>query len=325
MLAFAIRRLFEAAFVMVTVALIAFVVFRFVGDPINQIVGQDTSIEDRLKLREELGLNDPIPVQFARFLANAARFDFGISYQMKQPVTAIIAERFPATLELALAAAIFAVALGIPMGVYTGIHRDSWLSKIFLTVSLIGVSLPTFLIGILLIYIFSVWLGVLPSFGRGEVIKIGFWRTGLFTTSGLKALIMPAITLGLFQMTLVTRLVRSEMLEVLRTDYIKFARARGLPERAINFGHALKNTLVPVITVIGLQLGAVIAFAIITETVFQWPGMGLMFIQAVQNADIPVMAAYLLLVAFMFVVINFVVDLVYVRVDPRIRILGRPT
>jgi peptide/nickel transport system permease protein len=325
MLAFAIRRLFEAAFVMVTVALIAFVVFRFVGDPINQIVGQDTSVEDRLKLREELGLNDPIPVQFARFLANAARFDFGISYQMKQPVTAIIAERFPATLELALAAAIFAIALGIPMGVYTGIHRDSWLSKIFLTVSLIGVSLPTFLIGILLIYIFSVWLGVLPSFGRGEVVKIGFWRTGLFTASGLKALIMPAITLGLFQMTLVTRLVRSEMLEVLRTDYIKFARARGLPERAINFGHALKNTLVPVITVIGLQLGAVIAFAIITETVFQWPGMGLMFIQAVQNADIPVMAAYLLLVAFLFVFINFVVDLVYVRVDPRIRILGRPT
>jgi len=325
MLAFAIRRLFEAAFVMVTVALIAFVVFRFVGDPINQIVGQDTSIEDRLKLREELGLNDPIPVQFARFLANAARFDFGISYQMKQPVTAIIAERFPATLELALAAAIFAVGLGIPMGVYTGINRDSWLSKIFLTVSLIGVSLPTFLIGILLIYVFSVWLGVLPSFGRGDVVRIGVWRTGLLTTSGLKALIMPAVTLGLFQMTLVTRLVRSEMLEVLRTDYIKFARARGLPERAINFGHALKNTLVPVITVIGLQLGAVIAFAIITETVFQWPGMGLMFIQAVQNADIPVMAAYLLLVAFLFVFINFVVDLVYVRVDPRIRILGRPT
>jgi peptide/nickel transport system permease protein len=325
MLAFAIRRLFEAAFVMVTVALIAFVVFRFVGDPINQIVGQDTSIEDRLKLREELGLNDPIPVQFGRFLANALRFDFGISYQMKQPVTAIIAERLPATLELALAAALFAVALGIPMGVYTGIHRDSWLSKIFLTLSLIGVSLPTFLIGILLIYVFSVWLGLLPSFGRGEVVRIGFWRTGLLTASGLKALIMPAVTLGLFQMTLVTRLVRSEMLEVLRTDYIKFARARGLPERAINFGHALKNTLVPVITVIGLQLGAVIAFAIITETVFQWPGMGLMFIQAVQNADIPVMAAYLMLVAFLFVFINFVVDLVYVRVDPRIRILGRPT
>ena len=242
---------------------------------------------------------------------------------MKQPVTAIIRDRFPATLELALTAALFAVALGIPMGVYTGIHRDSWLSKIFLTVSLIGVSLPTFLIGILLIYVFAVWLGVLPSFGRGEVVRVGFWSTGLLTVSGLKALILPAVTLGLFQMTLVTRLVRSEMLEVLRTDYIKFARARGLPERTINFGHALKNTLVPVITVIGLQLGAIIAFAIITETVFQWPGMGLMFIQAVQNADIPVMSAYLMLVAFLFVFINFVVDLIYVRVDPRIRIFGR--
>jgi peptide/nickel transport system permease protein len=323
MLAFAIRRLFEAAIVMVTVALIAFTLFRFVGDPVNQMVGQDTSLEDRLRLREELGLNDPIPVQFARFLTSAAQFDFGISYQMKQPVTAVIRDRFPATLELALTAALFAVALGIPMGVYTGIHRDSWLSKIFLTVSLIGVSLPTFLIGILLIYVFAVWLGVLPSFGRGEVVRVGFWSTGLLTVSGLKALILPAVTLGLFQMTLVTRLVRSEMLEVLRTDYIKFARARGLPERTINFGHALKNTLVPVITVIGLQLGAIIAFAIITETVFQWPGMGLMFIQAVQNADIPVMSAYLMLVAFLFVFINFVVDLIYVRVDPRIRIFGR--
>jgi len=323
MLAFAIRRLFEAAIVMVTVALIAFTLFRFVGDPVNQMVGQDTSLEDRLRLREELGLNDPIPVQFARFLTSAAQFDFGISYQMKQPVTAIIRDRFPATLELALTAALFAVALGIPMGVYTGIHRDSWLSKIFLTVSLIGVSLPTFLIGILLIYVFAVWLGVLPSFGRGEGVRVGFWSTGLLTVSGLKALILPAVTLGLFQMTLVTRLVRSEMLEVLRTDYIKFARARGLPERTINFGHALKNTLVPVITVIGLQLGAIIAFAIITETVFQWPGMGLMFIQAVQNADIPVMSAYLMLVAFLFVFINFVVDLIYVRVDPRIRIFGR--
>ena len=323
MLAFTIRRLFEAAIVMLTVALLAFVLFRFVGDPINQMVGQDTSLEDRLRLREELGLNDPVAVQFARFVAGAMRFDFGISYQMKQPVTAIISERAPATIELALVAALFAVSLGIPMGVYTGIHRDSWLSKVFLSVSLIGVSLPTFLIGIFLIYVFAVKLGVLPSFGRGEVVRLGFWQTGLLTASGLKALILPAITLGLFQMTLVTRLVRAEMLEVLRTDYIKFARARGLTRRTVNFGHALKNTLVPVITVIGLQLGAVIAFAIITETVFQWPGMGLMFIQAVQNADIPVMAAYLMLVAFLFVLINFLVDLVYVRVDPRIRIYGR--
>src|SRR5262245_31451185 len=323
MLAFAIRRLIEALMVMLTVALLAFVLFRYVGDPINQMVGQDTSLEDRLKLRQELGLDDPVLVQFARFIANAATLNFGISYQMKQPVISIISDRLPATIELALAAALIAVALGIPMGVYTGIHRDSWLSKVFLTVSLVGISLPTFLIGILLIYVFSVWLHLLPTFGRGEVVSIGFWRTGLLTVSGLKALILPAITLGLFQMTLVTRLVRAEMLEVLRTDYIKFARARGLSERAINFGHALKNTLVPVITVIGLQLGSIIAFAIITETVFQWPGMGLMFIQAVQHADIPVMAAYLMLVAFLFVLINFLVDLVYVRIDPRIRILGR--
>jgi peptide/nickel transport system permease protein len=323
MLAFAIRRLIEALVVMLTVALLAFLLFRYVGDPVNQMVGQDTSLEDRLKLRQDLGLDDPVLVQLARFIVNAARLDFGISYQMKQPVISIIADRFPATIELALAAALLAAALGIPMGVYTGIHRDSWLSKLFLTVSLVGVSLPTFLIGILLIYVFSVWLHLLPSFGRGEVVSVGFWRTGLLTLSGLKALVLPAITLGLFQMTLVTRLVRAEMLEVLRTDYIKFARARGLSERSINFGHALKNTLVPVITVIGLQLGSIIAFAIITETVFQWPGMGLMFIQAVQHADIPVMAAYLLLAAFLFVLINLIVDLVYVRIDPRIRISGR--
>jgi peptide/nickel transport system permease protein len=323
MLAFAIRRLIEALVVMLTVALLAFLLFRYVGDPVNQMVGQDTSLEDRLKLRQDLGLDDPVLVQLARFIVNAARLDFGISYQMKQPVISIIADRFPATIELALAAALLAAALGIPMGVYTGIHRDSWLSKLFLAVSLVGVSLPTFLIGILLIYVFSVWLHLLPSFGRGEVVSVGFWRTGLLTLSGLKALVLPAITLGLFQMTLVTRLVRAEMLEVLRTDYIKFARARGLSERSINFGHALKNTLVPVITVIGLQLGSIIAFAIITETVFQWPGMGLMFIQAVQHADIPVMAAYLLLAAFLFVLINLIVDLVYVRIDPRIRISGR--
>ncbi|MFM9847302.1 MAG: ABC transporter permease [Hyphomicrobiaceae bacterium] len=323
MLAFAIRRLLEAAMVMVAVALLAFVLFRFVGDPVNQMVGQDTSLEDRLQLRKDLGLDDPIAVQFGRFIWSAMKFDFGISYQVKQPVTTIIADRFPATLELALTAAAFAILLGIPMGVYTGIHRDSWLSKLFLSISLVGISLPTFLIGILLIYVFAVNLGVLPSFGRGEVVRLGRWTTGFLTLSGLKALILPSITLGLFQMTLITRLVRSQMLEVLRTDYIKFARARGLSDKAVNFGHALKNTLIPVITIIGLQLGAIIAFAIITETVFQWPGMGLLFIQSVQNADIPVMSAYLLLVAFLFVLINFIVDLLYVWVDPRIRIHGR--
>jgi peptide/nickel transport system permease protein len=323
MLAFAIRRLFEALIVMITVALLAFIIFRFVGDPVNQMVGQDTTLEDRARLREELGLNKPIIVQFGSFIGRAATFDFGISYQVKQPVTKLISERFPATLELAIMASLFALLIGIPMGVYTGIHRDTFITKTFLTLSLVGISLPTFLIGILLIYLFAVTLGWLPSFGRGDTTTIGGWRTGFLTKSGLKALILPSITLGLFQMTLVTRLVRSQMMEVLRTDYIKFARARGLTDRAVNFGHALKNTLIPVITIIGLQLGAIIAFAIITETVFQWPGMGLLFIQSVQNADIPVMSAYLLLVAFLFVSINFIVDMLYVWVDPRIRIGGR--
>lgn len=325
MLAYTIRRIFEALIVMVTVAALAFVLFRFVGDPVNQIVGQDATLADREAVRKQLGLDDPMPVQFGRFLWSAAHFDFGTSYQVKMPVSTVFAARFPATFELALTAAMFATLLGIPMGVYTGIHRDSWLSKTFLTASLVGISLPTFLIGILLIWIFSTVLHLLPSFGRGEVIDLGFWKTGFLTRDGWAHLILPSITLGLFQLTLITRLVRSQMLEVLRADYIKFARARGLTDRAVNFGHALKNTLIPVITVIGLQVGAIIAFALITEYVFQWPGMGLLFLQSVQNADIPVMSAYLFLVAFMFVAINFIVDLLYVVVDPRIRIIGSST
>jgi len=323
MLAFIIRRLFQAIVVMLTVSLIAFTLFRFVGDPINQMVGIETSAEERAALRQQLGLNDPVLIQFARFVKNAAQLDFGSSYQFKTPVIALIADRFPATMELALASALFALLVGIPMGVYTAIHRRSVLSNVFLTVSLVGISLPTFLIGILLIFLFPVTLGVLPSFGRGDVVNIGFWKTGLLTASGLKALILPAITLGLFQMTLIMRLVRGEMLEVLRADYIKFARARGLTERAINFHHALKNTLVPVMTITCLQLGSIIAFALITESVFQWPGMGLLFLQAVQNVDIPIMAAYLLLVAFIFVTINLIVDLLYAVVDPRIRLDAR--
>ena len=319
MLTFIARRLLQSLVVMLVVALLAFVMFRYVGDPINQMVGIETTPEQREALRQELGLADPIMVQFWRFVSNAAQFEFGSSYQFKQPVAGLMAKRLPATLELSFVSVLLALFIGIPMGIYTGLNRDSWISKIFLTVSLVGISLPTFLIGIMLIYIFAVSLQVLPSFGRGEVVQIGFWSTGLLTATGLKALIMPSITLGLFQMTLIMRLVRAEMLEVMRTDYIRFARARGLSNYAINFGHALKNTLVPVITVTGLQLGAIIAFAIITETVFQWPGMGLMFLQAVQNVDIPIMAAYLLLIAFLFVVINLVVDILYFIVDPRLR------
>jgi peptide/nickel transport system permease protein len=305
---------------MLAVAFISFALFRYIGDPVLIMLGQDFTREQYEMLVRDLGLDQPFYVQFAKFVVSAVQGEFGISYRLARPVAQLIAERLPATLELSMMAALLALTIGVPMGVYTGLRRDSWLSRFFLTISLVGVSLPTFLIGILLILVFAVQLGVLPSFGRGDVVKFGSWSTGFLTTSGLKALVLPAVTLCLFQLTLIMRLVRSEMLEVLRTDYIKFARARGLQNRAINFGHALKNTLVPVITITGLQIGGIIAFAIVTETVFQWPGMGLLFIQSVNNADVPVMAAYLLLVGFFFVVINLVVDLLYYVVDPRLRI-----
>jgi peptide/nickel transport system permease protein len=305
---------------MLAVGLIAFSLFRFVGDPVLFMLGQEATPDDRARITQMLGLDKPFYVQYAQFVNRALHGEFGLSLRQAQPVSRLIAERLPATLELSAVAALFALVGGVSMGVYTALRRNSWLSQFLLAVSLVGVSLPTFLIGILLILIFAVLLGWLPSFGRGETVALGWWTTGLLTPSGLKSLILPAITLGLFQMTLIQRLVRSEMLEVLRTDYIRFARARGLPDRAVHFGHALKNTLVPVITITGLQLGAIIAFAIITETVFQWPGMGLLFIQAVGFADIPVMAAYLCLIALFFVIINLVVDLLYYAVDPRLRI-----
>ncbi len=322
MIAFILRRLAQAVGVLLAVGFIAFSLFTYIGDPINAMVGQDTSMEDREELRRKLGLNDSPPLQFARFIGNAASGRFGLSYRTSDPVGRLILERLPATLELSLCAAIFAVGLGVPLGVYTGLYPRHWTSRALQAVSLVGISLPTFLIGIMLILLFAVILNVLPSFGRGDTVKFGWWTSGFFTWSGLKALILPSITLGLFQLTLIMRLVRSEMLEVMRTDYIKFARARGLSNRAINFGHALKNTLVPVITITGLQLGAIIAFAIVTETVFAWPGMGQLFVQSVQFGDIPVMAAYLLLVSFFFVVINMIVDLLYFVVDPRLRGMG---
>ena len=320
MVAFVLRRLAQALLVMLAVGLIAFALFRFVGDPVVFMLGQDATPEQRAQISRELGLDRPFYVQYTAFVKRAAQGEFGFSLRQLRPVSTLIIERLPATLELSLAAALLAVAAGIPMGVYTALRRGSWLAQVLLAVSLAGVSLPTFLIGILLILVFAVNLGWLPSFGRGETVMIGWWASGLFTASGLKALVLPAITLGLFQMTLIMRLVRAEMLEVLRTDYIKFARARGLSNRSLYFGHALKNTLVPVITITGLQLGSIIAFAIITETVFQWPGMGLLFIQSVMFADVPVMAAYLCLIALFFVIINLVVDLLYYAVDPRLRL-----
>ncbi|HBH37891.1 MAG TPA: ABC transporter permease [Curvibacter sp.] len=320
MFAFIVRRLAQAVLVMVTVAFVAFLLFQYVGDPVVFILGQDATAEQVTAIRAELGLDRPFFVQFWHFLVHAAQGEFGMSLRQGVKVSQLIAERFPATLELALVAALLATALGIPMGVYAALRRGSFLSQVFMTVSLLGVSLPTFLIGILLILVFSVTLGWFPSFGRGEVVQLGGWSTGLLTLKGWHHLVLPALTLAIFQLTLIMRLVRAEMLEVLRTDYIKFARARGLSDRAVHFGHALRNTLVPVLTITGLQLGGLIAFAIITETVFQWPGMGLLFIQAVSFADIPVMAAYLCLIALIFVVINLIVDLLYFVVDPRLRV-----
>jgi peptide/nickel transport system permease protein len=318
MLSFLIRRLGQSLLVMLAVALLAFSMFRFVGDPVTNMLSQDASVEEREQLRDSLGLSDPLYVQFSTFVVQAAQGDFGISYRNQRPVSDLIAERMPATLELVAVAFLISLLVGVPMGVYSALKPHSWLSHVFQTLSLIGISLPTFVTGILLILTFSVTLNWLPSFGRGEVVQIGGWSTGLLTLSGLKSLILPGIMLGLFQVTLIMRLVRAEMMEVLRTDYIRFARARGLSNRAINFGHALKNTLMPVITIIGLQLGAMIAFAIITETVFQWPGMGFLFIQAVSFVDIPVMSAYLLLVSLIFVVINMIVDMLYFMLDPRL-------
>ncbi|MSP88958.1 MAG: ABC transporter permease [Alphaproteobacteria bacterium] len=320
MLAFIVRRLLQSIAVLLAVGFIAFSMFQFAGDPVNNMVGQDANAETRALLRERLGLDQPFPIQFVRFIGNMLQGEFGVSYRLGMKVEQILVQRVPATLELVLIAALLALSVGVPLGVYTGLHRHGALSRVMLTVSLIGISLPTFLIGILLILVFAVWLGWLPSFGRGKVVALGWWTTGLTSWDGFRALILPAVTLSLFQMTLILRLVRSEMLEVLRTDYIKFARARGLTSRSINFGHALKNTMVPVITITGLQIGALIAFAIITETVFQWPGMGLLFLQAIQFVDIPVMSTYLVLVSLMFVIINLTVDLLYYAVDPRLRI-----
>jgi ABC-type dipeptide/oligopeptide/nickel transport systems, permease components len=319
MVAYILRSTAQAILVLLAVGLIAFSMFRFVGDPIANMVGQEASQADRRELAERLGLNDPVLVQFGRFVRDVAQGEFGVSYRHGRKVSDLLMERLPATVELAVLSALLAVVVGTILGVYTAIRRDRWLSHLIMTTSLVGVSLPTFLIGIGLIYLFAVELRWLPSFGRGQTVKIGWWTTGLLTESGRKSLIMPVVTLAFYQLTLIMRLVRAQMLETLRTDYIKFARARGLPERRIHFKHALRNTLIPVVTIAGLQLGSVIAFAIVTESVFQWPGLGALFVQAVQFVDIPVMATYLLFVAVVFVVVNFIVDLLYFVLDPRLR------
>lgn len=320
MLTFLLRRLIQSGIVLLAVALLSFVMFRYLGDPVAQLVSEDTSLADRAALRETMGLNDPIILQFFHFIGRIVQGNFGLSYQMGQPVASLLADRLPASIELSIIAFSISLLLGIPMGVYAGLKPDSWGARLILIVSLIGISLPTFFIGIMLILFFGVELGLMPTFGRGDTVNLGVWTTGLLTTSGWHSIVLPAFTLGLFQLTFIMRLVRAEMLEVLRADFIKFARARGIDDKRIHFGHALKNTMVPVMTIAGLQLGSIIAFGIITESVFQWPGIGLLFLQAISTVDIPIMSTYLLLVAVIFVTINLIVDLLYYVVDPRLRV-----
>ena len=321
MLRFLSTRLWNGLLVMLGVSFVSFLLFSHIGDPVNNLLGERATVEQREAMRAALGLDRSLPDRFVRYLWLAVQGEFGISYRNLEPVGQLLLARVPATLELSLCAAILALGIGIPMGVYAGIRRNSWIAQAMQVISLIGISIPSFLTGIILILIFSVQLNWLPAYGRGEVVRFGgWWSTGMLSASGWKSLVMPSVTLALFQLTLFMRLVRSEMLEVLRTDYIKFARARGIHDRSIHFRHALKNTLIPVITVVGLQLGSLIAFSIITETVFQWPGMGLLIIQAITFGDIPVIAAYLMLIAMLFVIINTVVDLLYFEVDPRVRL-----
>ena len=319
MLAFTIKRLINAVFVMLSVAFLAFLIFVFVGDPVDQMLNEQATQEQRDALRDSLGLTDPFLVQFGKFVVNAAQGDFGISFRNQQDVLTMIADRFPATFELVIVATLISLVVGLPLGVITAIKRRSWYAESMQFVSIIGISLPSFVVGIGLILIFSVWLGWFPAFGRGETVELGWWSTGMLTPSGRRAIILPALSLSLFQITLLMRLVRAEMLEVLRSDFIKFARARGVPSRIIHFSHALRNCLMPVITMTAMQIGSLIAFALVTETVFQWPGMGLLFIQAVTFVDVPIMAAYLCIVAFIFVFLNAVVDLTYAMIDPRLR------
>lgn len=320
MVMFILRRCLQAVLVMAAVSFVSFALFRYVGDPVSQMVGVDATQEQREQIRKSLGLDQPFYAQFFRFAAGATQGDFGLSLKQGRPVGELMRERVPATIELSLVSGLAAVLVGVPLGVFSAIWRRSWLARTAMVVSLLGVSLPTFFIGVVFILVFGVQAGWLPSFGRGETVPVGhFWSTGLLTVDGWRHLILPAVTLALFQLALIIRLVRAEMLEVLRSDFIRFARARGLSSYSIFFRHGLRNALVPVVTIIGLQLGSIIAFALVTETVFQWPGMGLLFAQAVAFVDVPVMAAYLCLIALVFVSINLAVDLVYILIDPRIR------
>ena len=323
MFAFLVRRTGQAIIVMLVISVIAFSIQDNLGDPLRELVGQSVSEEQRQILRDQMGLNDPFLVQYWRFLKKAVRGDLGTSYFFKKPALDVILRKLPATLELVIGASLIIVVFSVPIGVYAAIYPKHWFSKLAMAVSIVGISIPVFLTAIMSIYVFSVELGWLPSFGRGETVNLNGWTTGVLTRDGLVHLILPCIALSSIMLPLFIRLIRAEMMEVLESEYIKFAWAKGLDRYRIWFLHALKNTLLPVITVGGVQIGTLIAFTILTETVFQWPGMGFLFLEAVNRVDTPLIIAYLIVVGLIFVVTNTIVDLIYGLVNPTVR-LARP-
>ena len=323
MFAFIVRRVTQALFVMLVISLVGFAIKNEIGDPVRDMVGERVTPAEREALRDKLGLNDPFITQYLRFAKNAAQGDLGLSFFHKKPALHVIAAKAPATIELVIGAALIIICISLPIGIYTAICPQNWFSRFTMAFSTLGVSIPVFLTAIVLIYIFSVELSWLPSYGRGETISLAGWDSGLVTVDGLKHLILPSFSLASIMLPLFIRLIRSEMMEVLETEYIKFAWAKGLPRKRIWFVHAFKNTLLPVITVFGVQIGIMFAFTILTETVFQWQGMGFMFLEAVERSDISLLVAYLVVVGVIFVTVNTLVDIVYGLVNPTIRIAAR--
>ncbi|MBI5581200.1 MAG: ABC transporter permease [Deltaproteobacteria bacterium] len=320
MFAFILRRIYQSVLVLFCVSLVVFAILYLSGDPIQMLLPADASQEQIDEMRRHLGLDEPFWAQYLSFLRNALQGDMGRSFTFNQPAVKLILERAPATLELAVSAMILAILLGIPAGLFAAVKPKSWLTQIIMSGSLFGISLPVFWMGIMLIMVFSVFLGWLPSSGRGQTASFGGIQLGFLTWDGCKHLLMPAFTLAIHQVAMIVRLVRAGMMEVMLQDYIKFLRAKGLSERRVVLVHALKNIMIPVVTIIGLQTGYTIAFAIVTESIFAWPGMGKLVIDAIHSLDRPVILAYLLVVALMFVFINFMVDLTYSFLDPRIRL-----
>jgi peptide/nickel transport system permease protein len=322
MFAFIVRRIIQAIIVMLVIGMVGFVIQHQMGDPVRDLVGERVTPAERAVIRDRLGLNDPFYIQYFRFVKKACQGDLGLSFFYKKPALEVIASKAPATIELVIVTALILIVISIPAGIFSAIYPRSWLSRIIMAISTIGVAMPVFLTAIVLIYFFGVELNWLPSYGRGETVNIWGWESGFFTLDGLRHLILPSVSLSTIMLPLFIRLVRAEMMEVLETEYIKFAWAKGLHRRRVWYLHAFKNTLLPVITVFGVQLGILFAFTILTETVFQWQGMGFMFLEAVERSDTSLLVAYLVLVGVIFVVVNTVVDIVYGFVNPMVRIAG---